>query len=67
MSIQVTLLEGQKEELEREFSFTKRKLDETEQRLREANADRSKLTRWVASLRRRIDMIYSRLGGLCVR
>jgi len=60
----ITFLEGQKEEIQREFDLTKRKLDETEQRLREANVDRGKLKKWGDTLVRRIDSIYRQLGLL---
>lgn len=64
--IQITFLEGQKEEIQREFDLTKRKLDETEQRLREANVDKGKLKKWGDTLVRRIDSIYRQLGLLRV-
>ncbi|KAF8555981.1 hypothetical protein OG21DRAFT_1521398 [Imleria badia] len=57
-------LHGQKEAIQRDFDVTKRKLDETEQCLREANADRWKLKKWVAKLRGRLDSIYKQLGLL---
>lgn len=64
--IQITFLEGQQEEIQREFDLTKRKLDETEQRLREANVDKGKLKKWGDTLVRRVDSIYKQLGLLRV-
>lgn len=67
MHVQMTILEGQKKKIQREFDFTKKKLDETEQHLREANADKSRLQKWVDKLRRRLDLIYEQLGVMRVR
>lgn len=52
--------------MQRDFDVTKKKLDETEQQLREANVDRWKLKKWVAKLRRRTDSICKQLGSLRV-
>ncbi|KAG8220984.1 hypothetical protein J3R82DRAFT_2492 [Butyriboletus roseoflavus] len=58
----ITFLEGQKEDIQREFKLTKRKLDETEKWLREANADRGRLNEWVNTLLGRVETIYGQLG-----
>lgn len=64
---QITFLEGQKEEIQRNFDLTKKKLDETERYLQEANADRGRLNEWGNTLLRRVESIYGQLGLLCVR
>ncbi|KAH0836704.1 hypothetical protein J3R83DRAFT_8427 [Lanmaoa asiatica] len=60
----ITFLEGQKEEIQREFDLTKRRLDETEKRLSEVDADRGRLKKWVDTLLGRVDSIYGQLGLL---
>lgn len=64
---QITFLEQEKEEIQKEFDITKKKLDETEQRLREANADNGKLKRWGDRLQRQIESVCRTVGLLRVR
>jgi len=60
----MVFLEEEKEEIENQLNLTKRKLDETELHLQEANADRGKLKRWVDKLRGQVDAFYSQFGLL---
>lgn len=67
MPFQITLLEGQKEEIQVEFKLAKKKLDETEKCLRETDADRGRLKERVDTILHRVGFIHGQLGVLNVR